>query len=440
MNATHRTKEKWQIMNYEDTLKYIHSFSMFTGKPGTHRIKKFMELLGNPQDRLKFVHIAGTNGKGSVAAMTASVLTNAGYKTGMYTSPYIIDFRERMQIDFKMISKEELSRLTIVAKEYAEKFAQTDEPLSEFELITAIAFLWFAKQGCDIVVLETGLGGKYDATNVIKNPLVSVITSISLDHTKVLGDNTAQIAKEKCGIIKPNSITVSYPLQEDCVIQVIKSSVEKKNNILYVGDMHKVYVLESNLEGSKISYQGMLVHIPLIGRHQIANGITALETINALKSKGYLISEESIIDGMKNAKWQGRMEVIANKPYVIVDGAHNLSGIQALARALQDIALNKITVIFGMLEDKDYLGALETITPICDQLMLITPNHPRAAAYEKLLPKAKALCNYVRGFNTLEEAYKESISSMGANDTLVICGSLYIVADAKKCVEKVNSV
>lgn len=427
-------------MNYEDTLKYIHSFSMFTGKPGTHRIKKFMDILGNPQDKLKFIHIAGTNGKGSVAAMTASVLTKAGYKTGMYTSPYIIDFRERMQVDFEMISEEDLIRLTSVVKEHAKRFEQTEEPLSEFEVITAIAFLWFLEKGCDIVVLETGLGGKYDATNVIKNPLVSVITSISLDHTKVLGDNVTQIAKEKCGIIKPKSITVSYPFQEYCVLEIIKSHAKKEDNILYIPDMNNVSVIESNLEGNKISYQGMTIHIPLIGRHQIANGITALEVINALKSIGYIISEDSVINGIKNAKWQGRMEIIAKSPYVIVDGAHNLSGIQALATALKNMALNKITVIFGMLEDKDYLGALEIVSSICDKLMLITPNHPRAAAYEKLLPKAKELCNHAEGFKTLEEAFKESVKSMGVNDTLVICGSLYIVADAKKSVEKINKI
>lgn len=420
------------MKSYEKSLDYIHSFSMFTRQAGLGRIKKLMELLGNPQDKLKFIHIAGTNGKGSVAAMTASVLEKAGYKTGMFTSPYIVDFRERMQINAQMISKEELVRLTDVIKPYAEKFKDQQDPLSEFELIAAIAFLWFVEEGCDIVVLEVGLGGRYDATNVIKDPLVSVIMSISLDHTKVLGDNVIQIAQEKCGIIKPNSVTVSYPLQEKEVFEVIRSYTRKENNQLVVGDMNQVAVLERGLHGSKINYKGMNIHIPLIGKHQTANGITVLEIINVLKEKGYKISEQAIIEGIKNAKWPGRMEVIRKKPCVIVDGAHNLSGVQALSEALKDMDLNKITVIFGMLEDKDYLGALKVISSFCDKLMLITPNHPRAAAYQKLLPVAKELCNDVQGFDSLEEACKASIRTMGENDTLVICGSLYIVADAKR--------
>ena len=237
-------------MTYQETMEYIHSLLRFGSKPGLARIGRLLELLGNPQKNLRFVHIAGTNGKGSTTAMIASVLTTAGYKTGMYTSPFVIDFRERMQIDGEMIGMDALAEQAGRVRQAADRLAETEESATEFEIVTAIALCWFEASGCDIVCLEVGLGGRFDATNIIEPPLVSVITSISLDHTQVLGDNVAQIAYEKCGIIKPLGITVTYPDQDPQALTVIMQRAFEENNTLIRPNLSAAEILSSDLYGT----------------------------------------------------------------------------------------------------------------------------------------------------------------------------------------------
>lgn len=423
-------------MTYEEALDTIHGFAKFTKKRGIDRMKAFIKDLGNPQNELKCIHIAGTNGKGSTAAMLSSVLTQAGYKTGLYTSPFIYDFRERMQINHQLIPKEELVRLLEEVLPLTEKFKQEGNPIAEFELITALAFLWFARQKCDIVVLEVGLGGRWDATNCIEKALVSVITSISLDHTQILGDTAEQIAQEKCGILKQGGNLVCYPMQTDSVIKVIKERAEEKGNTVIMGDIKALAYVKVGLEGSVFRYKEEEYYVPLMGMHQVYNAITVLETLEAIKTKNYKISRQAICQGIARVQWPGRIEVLNQKPCIIMDGSHNVSGIEALMQVLQSISRQKLTIVFGMLQDKDYTQALEMIGFYADELILIKPDSARAVPKELLVPLAQKVCKQVKVAGNLDEVFEQVLPQAGKDDLIVICGSLYLIADIKKAFQK----
>jgi len=255
-------------MNYEEAIKKIDSLLVFGSQPGLERISKLLELMGNPQNNLKYVHVAGTNGKGSVSNMTASILDKAGYKTGLFTSPHITGFGERMQINFRRISESEIISQVEELFPMVEQLREKGTVITEFEFVTAMAFNWFSKEKCDIVVLETGLGGRYDSTNVIKAPLCSIITAISADHTAVLGDTLEKIAAEKCGIIKDNGNTV-FAFQEKEVNDVVLKTVYEKNNVMY--NPFRLPVLSTTIHGSDVIYGELKLHIPLVGEHQIFN-------------------------------------------------------------------------------------------------------------------------------------------------------------------------
>lgn len=273
-------------MTYRQAIDKINSLLRFGSRPGLDRITKLLQLLGNPHKGLSCVHVAGTNGKGSVCALLSSVLKNAGYKTGLFISPYVVDFRERIQINGCMIPETQLSEITEQVLPFVEQMATQNEIITEFELITAIAFLYFKRQNCDIVVLETGLGGRFDSTNVIQTPLCSVITSIGLDHTAVLGGTVEEIAFEKSGIIKPYGNTVFYP-QQPSVNAVIEKAVTEQKNTLFYADNVPLSPLESTIEGTTLDYGGQRLLLPLIGRHQIKNAKTALQTLQVLQKAGF---------------------------------------------------------------------------------------------------------------------------------------------------------
>ncbi|MDP2891688.1 MAG: Mur ligase family protein, partial [Bacillota bacterium] len=282
-------------------------------------ISRLCELIGNPQDKLRFIHVAGTNGKGSTSAMLASVLHAAGYKTGLFLSPYMDDYCDSIQINGVFMSHDEFAGAVSAVKEQVEKLAQNGEHATEFEILTAIAFLWFYQSGCDIAVLEAGLGGRLDATNIIKNPLVSVITAISFDHMAYLGNTIEEIAREKCGIIKPGGVTVSYPLQYEGALAVIKEYASKKNNLLLIPDADAVDIEKAGLNGTDISYKGSKFHIPLSGRHQIYNALSAVEAIFALCDFfGFAISRSDIKKGIENTVIPARQEVLCRHPLIIL--------------------------------------------------------------------------------------------------------------------------
>lgn len=413
-------------MDYNSALEYIHSLERFGSIPGLERVGELLDRLGNPHKKIPFVHIAGTNGKGSTAAMTARILGTAGYKIGLYISPYVLEFRERMQINGEMISCSELAQCTQQVKAAADKMAQEGRQPTEFEVVTAVALLWYYHCSCDIVVLEVGLGGRFDATNIIDTPLVSAITAIDLDHTQILGDTVEQIAGEKCGIIKKSGTTVCYPNQHPDALAVIMEHCAINDNPLVMGNLNSVEIKSCSLEGSDIIYKGIAIHIPLIGSHQIANTVTVVEIIDCLRKKGYNIGDKDIQKGLSGVRFPARMEILSRSPLIILDGAHNMSGARALKSALDLAAGMRINAVCGMLEDKDYRGVLQLFPHSIDKLFTVTVDNPRSVSAKKLAETAQELGINARHCADPIEALRQAAST--CPDMILIFGSLYLAS------------
>ena len=400
------------FMNYDEALNYIHSLLVFGSQPGLERIKELLNALGNPQDKLRFIHVAGTNGKGSVCNMLASVYKEAGYKTGLYTSPYIVDFRERIQLNGVYIPKEDLVRL-------CQKLKDTGVYVTEFEFITALAFAWFAEQKCDVVVLEVGLGGRFDATNVIKTPLASAIMKIDYDHTAILGNTLSEIAFEKCGIIKGGHPCVSYPLQETEALEVMKQT---DPNII-IPDVSAVKVLNSSIEGNEFIYKAVTYKTALMGNHQIYNAITAIEVINATD---ITVAEKDIINGISKATVPARLELISSKPIVFLDGAHNPNGAEALSGFMKNYDKDIVAVI-GMMADKNCKGFLEQVLKYCCDVITVTvKENPRSISAEELAELSREFCeNAISApdYDTALALAKEKTKNIRP---LFVFGSLYL--------------
>lgn len=419
-------------MNYNQSIEKIHSLLRFGSQPGLERINRFLDKMDRPQDKLKFVHIAGTNGKGSVCAFISKVLSEAGYKTGLFISPYIIDFRERMQVDGKMINKDTLAKIVTDLIPLLDEMEQEGSFVTEFEFVMAVSFEYFYRQKCDVVVLETGLGGTHDCTNVIKPPLLSIITSISLDHTDILGTTLKEIALQKCGIIKKDSAVVFKP-QEAEVNDVVQMCAKKENSSLKnVND-----IVLSNIEFSEsktfATYKDNVLEISMIGHHQIKNLKTALSAIEVLNSRHQMnISMDHIKLGVKKAFLPARMEIMQTKPLVILDGAHNPGGMLALSNAVRDYLPNKKAVaIMGMLSDKDSKHSLEYIKGQFSAIFTLTPDNPRALNAAKLAERAKDMAELVLPMDNEKEAIAMAIEYAGNNGAVVIFGSLYLAAQIR---------
>lgn len=420
-------------MTYEDALSYIHSTLRFGSRPGLSRIARLLEQIGNPQDRLRFVHVAGTNGKGSTCSAIAAALREAGYRTGLYISPYIEDFCERIQVNGQYIAHKELAgELKALLPFLA---ASEDEHPTEFELITALAFAYFARQNCDIVVLEVGLGGRFDATNVIPAPLVSVITSISLDHTAILGDTVEKIAFEKCGIIKQGGVTVSSPGQIQGARDVIAGICKERGNTLHIPRLDQAQILKEDIYGTKLSYAGHVLTLPLCGRHQISNFLTAFETIRVLNTRGLHIPLQKAIDGMARVTFPARMERLHEHPLVLLDGAHNPAGTTALADTIRRyLAGKRLIVIMGMLADKDYSCGIANIAPLASRFIAVRPDSLRALDTQETARIAASFCTDTVCFDSLEDAFTDAWVHTGLNDVLLICGSLYLAGPMRHIV------
>lgn len=419
-------------MTYEEAIQKISSLLRFGIKPGLERMEKLLALLGNPQDSLKFVHVAGTNGKGSTCALLSSVLRKAGYRTGLFTSPYVSDFCERMQIDGEMIPHAALSRLVEQTIPFVEQMAESGEIITEFELITVLALQWFAQRHCDLVVFEVGLGGRLDATNVIQTPLVSVITSISLDHTAILGDTVEKIAYEKCGIIKENGITVCYPEQPAEALAVIRQTAAQRHNRLVLSDMSSVTRLSANLTGTGLEYRGLLVSLPFLGAHQVKNAVTALAVIEVLRELGYQINDHSIEAGFSCASFPARLEVFYHTPLVLLDGAHNPGGTSALAQAVRDYLAGKnVVAVMGMLADKDVDTAIGNLNGLFSRVLTLAPENPRAMLAEELAEKWEELGVPAQAAESGADALNSACSAAGENGAVVICGSLYLAGEIR---------
>ncbi|MBP3336813.1 MAG: bifunctional folylpolyglutamate synthase/dihydrofolate synthase [Clostridia bacterium] len=420
-------------MDYLEALKFIQKSGKFGSKLGLLNITNLMHELGDPQDKLRFVHVAGTNGKGSTALFISEILRSAGLKTGLYTSPFIYEFNERMKIDGKNIPDSDFSAvMEKVIAAINNMLKKNMEHPTEFEIITAAAFLYFYEQKCDVVVLEVGLGGRFDATNVIKNPLLCVITKIGIDHSEFLGNTLAEIAFEKCGIIKDGVFVVSYPDQRDEVIDEIKKNAALKNAQFAENDLSSLTIKKCDISGSNFSYKNMEVTLSQIGVYQILNAVTAINAALTLKNLGLNITEDNILSGLKNAKWPGRMEIISQNPVVILDGSHNADGIDAFVETAEKM-LNgkKLICIFSMLKDKEYPYALCKLKNVTDDLILTEIASTRKASIDELLCEASGKFKNIYTEKDNEDAAKKALSLAKEDDVIVAIGSLYMLSDIK---------
>ena len=411
-------------MNYTEALEYIHSVNWTFCKPGLERITALCEALGNPQNDLKFIHVAGTNGKGSFCSMTESVLRAAGYKTGLYTSPYIKVFNERMQVCGEMISNEELASLTEYVKPIAD--AMTDKP-TEFELITAIAFEYFKRHKCDVVVLEAGMGGRLDSTNIIREPLLSVITGIALDHTAFLGDTVEKIAAEKAGIIKDKS-PILWGGDDMSARAVIENTAREKGSEFFFVDYEKLQNINATLDGTTLDFcEHKDIKIALLGLYQPKNTAVVLSAVDILRKEGMDIPESAVKKGLLAARWQARFEILSREPLVIFDGAHNPQGIDSAVMSIKHYFKDKkVYVMTGVLKDKDYDVISTRLSEIASRAFVMTPENPRALDGEEYAKILEAKGVESKAYATIKEAFETAKQAAKQDGVPLVClGSLY---------------
>ncbi|NLC11243.1 MAG: bifunctional folylpolyglutamate synthase/dihydrofolate synthase [Firmicutes bacterium] len=402
------------------------------------RIQALLKLLGNPQQKLRFIHIGGTNGKGSTAAFIASVLEKSGYRVGLYTSPYLLQFTNRMSINGSDIPPDRLSLLVKELKPLVEKV--TAKPYlgqpTEFEVVTALAFTYFAQEKPDVVVLEVGLGGRLDATNVV-NPLACVLTTVALDHTQVLGPTLEDIAREKAGIIKEGVPVVTGVSQPEA-LQVIKQACLAKKTSLYILGKDFSYLRSKVQKGKQVFYfQGLRdrldsLEISLLGEHQLSNASLALACLELLKSD-FKVTEESIRAGLRQASWPGRLEVMGEKPLVVLDGAHNVEAMLALKKAVQDyFQYERLILVLGILGDKDIKNMLQPVAPLAQKIIITAPENPRAAAPESVRDILRPLfAGEILLEPKIEKAVELALSLASPQDMVLVAGSLYTISSAR---------
>lgn len=403
-------------MNYNEAIGYVHSIPRFVRPLGNAQLGELLSLMGDPHKELKYIHVAGTNGKGSVSAMLAEILRRAGYKTGLFTSPFIEVFNERIRIDGEMIGDEELAGYITKTAELAEK---NGIKVSEFAFITAAAFKYFRDKGCDIVVLETGMGGRLDATNIIPPPEAAVITSVGLDHTQYLGETIEEIAREKCGIIKSGSAVVSAPNER--VRDIIESAAKEAGCELTVCG-------KAETGRGKFVYKTWSYHLSLRGDYQAENASVALETVRALRRRGYAISERAVIAGFEHVSWKARYEFVA--PNIVIDGGHNIDGIRALKRSLEE-ENRPVTLVMAMMKDKSYELCIHTIAAAAERVVATELDMDRALGCAEI----KRVCDNA-GVECVtepdpEKAIEKALELAGKG-LVCICGSLYLAGEAER--------
>lgn len=420
-------------MDYQEALAYIHRVENFGSKPGLARIGTLLEKLGNPQTGMKFIHIAGTNGKGSCAAMTASVLKAAGYKTGLYTSPYLYRFNERMQIGGKEIPDEALAELVTQVQPLAD--AMEDHP-TEFELITAVALAWFRRENCDAVVLEVGLGGRFDATNIIARPEAAVIMNIGLDHTAVLGDTPEQIAFEKAGIIKPGCDAVLYQ-QGAGVTDVVRRRCEEEGVRLHIADFSALRSEFDSLYGQSFTYRGQAYALPLLGAHQLKNAAVVLELVEVLRRRGWKLEQGDVEHGLYAVHWPGRFELVSDEPLFVVDGGHNPQCARTVADNLLHYFPDKRRILLlGILRDKDYAGLTAILDEAADEYICITPASPRALPAAELGDFLARYGKPVSVCGSIRDGVSLALDRSDADSVVCAVGSLYSVGEIRACFER----
>ena len=430
-------------MKYEEAMKYITEVGNFGSNYGLERTYKLLEHLGNPERDLKLIHIAGTNGKGSTTSMITEILMGGGYKVGMYTSPFIEEFEERIQINRNNIPKESLAILMDEIKVAVDKVIEAgyNHP-TEFEIITVLMLLYFKKENIDFGVIEVGLGGTLDSTNVIK-PIIQVITSISFDHTNLLGNTLEKIAREKAGIIKKGIPTVIYPQQEE-VLKVIKNKCFEMDSELYIANNENLKfenIVNLDKPYQLLKYNNEIdILLPLLGEHQIINLSVAMQAIEVLNNKNIIdISIANIVKSIKNVSWKGRLEVLSNNPYVVIDGAHNIQGIKTLSRNIKKyFKYENLYLILGILADKDVEEMIKIITPMAKKVYSVTPNSIRGELAESLKDEVSKFNKNCKAFDKYEEAYLEALNDASEKDLILASGSLYMIGDMRKIIRKIS--
>lgn len=426
-------------MNYEEAREYLDQVSKGGSVLGLDNMRELLKRLGNPQDSLKFVHISGTNGKGSVLAYLSTVFKEAGYRTGRYISPTLFSYREKIQVNEKFIGREDLSRLTEKVKAAAEEMqncAAGDPTI--FEIETALAFLYFVEQKCDIVILETGLGGALDATNVITTPVMEVIASISMDHMEFLGDTLGKIAYQKAGIIKPNTSVVSA-MQQPEAMEVICNVCRERDCTFQAVDPEQIKDISYGYEGQSFSYKNWEnIKISLMGSYQIKNAVLALEAINALRKLGYDLKDRAVYQGMKKAIWKGRFTLISKDPVILMDGAHNPAAAEELVRSLKlYYAGKKFYYIFGMFRDKDYAQVIRLTAPMAEHIITVqTPGNPRALPAAELKEAVAEVNPSVEAAESLHMAVNQVMERIDSDSVVVIFGSLSFLGEAEMAVNR----
>lgn len=419
-------------MTYEYALEKIKNMEKFGSKPGLRRIKKLMNFIGNPQNRLKCIHVAGTNGKGSVCFALDAILRSEGYKTGLYISPSILDFRERISINGKNIDKRSFLNLFDFFDTYLIKKVFKNDPITEFELTTAMAFKFFCDNCCDIAIIETGMGGKLDATNIIKNPICSVLTSISLDHTQILGDTIEKIATEKCGIIKPNCPVVVCDGQPKKIYEIAKNACLYNNSMLKKASITELENRKSNaLNGISFTYRGTTMDTAIMGDHQFINLSCVFKILEVIKNI-FPINLKNVQKVLKKFKIPCRLELVKQSPTIILDAAHNPQGTASLADFLIKNCKNKkIYAVVGMLKDKNYEKSLKNILGVFEIVYTISPENRRAETLDKITVCAKKYCKNVIPCKNIEYAINKAMNFMNCDDILIIFGSFSVMKDFK---------
>lgn len=417
-------------MNYEEAMNFIQNTNKFGSVLGLDNIRELLERLGNPQDQLRVVHIAGTNGKGSTLAFLAGIFRESGYRAGRYVSPASFSYEERFRINEENISKKDLCFYMEKIKNVAEEMVK--DGLSHptmFEIETALSFLYFLDKKVDVVLLETGMGGRLDATNVVKKPIATVIASIGMDHMQFLGDTLEKIASEKAGIIKGGCPVISYDNTKE-VNEVIKNKAKQMHAKVTFVNSAGIRVLQESLNGESFSYRSSdgrwyeKIEIPLLGRHQINNAALALETLNVIKNY-YCISDFQTEDGMRKTIWRGRIEILEREPMVICDGAHNPDGAKSLLSFLQNNFTNqRLIYIMGVLSDKDYEQMVQILAPSADKIYTVAPDNPRALSSRELCNCISKYHQNVEERQRLAECLSEVRQKAEKDDVIIICGTL----------------
>ena len=421
-------------MDYTEAMDYLRNTYKFGSKLGLQRIQKLLELLGDPHKDLKYVHIAGTNGKGSVASFTFSVLKEAGLNVGLFISPYIQRFSERIKVNDTEITNEEIAKILTIIKE---KINQMEDEghghPTEFEILTAMAFVHYKEKNCDIVVLEVGIGGDIDSTNVIEKSEVSIITTISYDHMDLLGNTLEEIASRKAGIIKQNGKVVVYPQKQE-VIEVIEKVCKEKNATIYKVDSKDVVEKHSSLEGQIFDFEHFKdIEISMLGKHQILNASVVAKTVDVLNSIGFKISDDAIKRGFLKAKWPGRLELVNKDPIFLLDGAHNVQGTDNLIKNLNILCKDKKFIfIVGMLKDKEYESMVLKFVPLASEFITVTPKStPRGLDAKDLAEVIRNHHKNVQAADSVHNAIDIAIKNASQDSVICAFGSLYYIGEVR---------